>query len=231
LENISIEFLKTVELFSSLTDEELCQIRTKVTLNEFRKNEIILYEEDTNEFMYIIIFGKVKVFQTTEDGKDSILAIHGSGEFFGEISLIDGETTPATVSATENSLIAVISKRDFNSLLFSQEKVLNKFLQILCFRLRVSWKKIQMLNFNSASQRIKMLFLIQVEEYGKKTDEGIILNIKLTHQNIADMTGLTRETITRVLDKWKKDGEITVLKNRFIRLNHAFLQTNFKDVL
>jgi CRP/FNR family transcriptional regulator len=231
LENISIEFLKTVELFSSLTDEELCQIRTKVTLNEFRKNEIILYEEDTNEFMYIIIFGKVKVFQTTEDGKDSILAIHGSGEFFGEISLIDGETTPATVSATENSLIAVISKRDFNSLLFSQEKVLYKFLQILCFRLRVSWKKIQMLNFNSASQRIKMLFLIQVEEYGKKTDEGIILNIKLTHQNIADMTGLTRETITRVLDKWKKDGEITVLKNRFIRLNHAFLQTNFKDVL
>jgi CRP/FNR family transcriptional regulator len=231
LENISIEFLKTVELFSSLTDEELCQIRTKVTLKEFRKNEIILYEEDTNEFMYIIIFGKVKVFQTTEDGKDSILAIHGSGEFFGEISLIDGETTPATVSATENSLIAVISKRDFNSLLFSQEKVLNKFLQLLCFRLRVSWKKIQMLNFNSASQRIKMLFLIQVEEYGKKTDEGIILNIKLTHQNIADMTGLTRETITRVLDKWKKDGEITVLKNRFIRLNHAFLQTNFKDVL
>jgi CRP/FNR family transcriptional regulator len=231
LENISIEFLKTVELFSSLTDEELCQIRTKVTLKEFRKNEIILYEEDTNEFMYIIIFGKVKVFQTTEDGKDSILAIHGSGEFFGEISLIDGETTPATVSATENSLIAVISKRDFNSLLFSQEKVLNKFLQLLCFRLRVSWKKIQMLNFNSASQRIKMLFLIQVEEYGKKTDEGIILNIKLTHQNIADMTGLTRETITRVLDKWKKDGEITVLKNRFIRLNPAFLQTNFKDVL
>jgi CRP/FNR family transcriptional regulator len=62
---------------------------------------------------------------------------------------------------------------------------------------------------------------------GKKTDEGIVLNIKMTHQNIADMTGLTRETVTRIIDKLQTAGEITVLKNKRIRLNKTFLKEEF----
>ncbi len=62
---------------------------------------------------------------------------------------------------------------------------------------------------------------------GKKTDEGIVLNIKMTHQNIADMTGLTRETVTRIIDKLQTAGEITVLKNKHIRLNKTFLKEEF----
>ncbi len=83
------------------------------------------------------------------------------------------------------------------------------------------------MNFKNASQRIKMLLLTLSFDRGEKTAEGITLNIKLTHQNIADMVGLTRETVTRVLDKWRKDGAITILKKRFIHLNSNFLQ---KDV-
>ena len=68
-----------------------------------------------------------------------------------------------------------------------------------------------------------MLFLALSFDRGKKTPEGVILNIKLTHQNIADMIGLTRETVTRVLDKFQKDGEIKI-KNKLIHLNTKFLQ-------
>jgi CRP/FNR family cyclic AMP-dependent transcriptional regulator len=227
-ENIKLEFLRNIQLFSSLTDEELNEISSKITLEEFKKNEIVLYEEDTNEFMYIILFGKVKVVQTTEDGKEIILAIHKSNDFFGEISLIDGKTSPATVLTTENSLIAIISKKDFFLLLSNQEKVLDRLLQILCLRLRESWKRIYILNFKNASERVKMLFLMLSYDNGKKTPEGVILNIKLTHQNIADMTGLSRETVTRVLDKWQKTEDITILKNKFIRLNPKFLQKELK---
>jgi CRP/FNR family transcriptional regulator len=227
-ENIKIEFLRNIQLFSSLRDEELNQICGKVIVEEFKKNEIILYEEDTNDFMYIILLGKVKVVQTTEDGKEIILAIHKPDEIFGEISLIDGKTSPATVLATEDSLIAIISKKEFYSLLFKQGKVLENFLQILCLRLRESWKRIQILNFKNSSDRIKMLFLMLSYDNGKKTPEGIILNIKLTHQNIADMTGLTRETVTRVLDKWQQAGEITIFKNKFILLNSNFLNKDSK---
>jgi CRP/FNR family cyclic AMP-dependent transcriptional regulator len=227
-ENIKLEFLRNIQLFSSLTDNELNEISSKITLEEFKKNEIVLYEEDTNEFMYIILFGKVKVVQTTEDGKEIILAIHKSNDFFGEISLIDGKTSPATVLTTENSLIAIISKKDFFLLLSNQEKVLDRLLQILCLRLRESWKRIYILNFKNASERVKMLFLMLSYDNGKKTPEGVILNIKLTHQNIADMTGLSRETVTRVLDKWQKTEDITILKNKFIRLNPKFLQKDLK---
>lgn len=223
MENVKIDFLKNIELFSGLDEEELNQVSRKVNLKEFKKNEVILYEEDTNEFMYIVIVGKVIAVQTTEDGKEIMLAAHQSGEFFGEMSLIDGRTSPASVMATENSLVAIISKNDFFTLLTDYGKVLEKMLQILCSRLRDSWKRIHMLNFKNASQRIKMLFLTLSFDKGQKTADGVTLNIKLTHQNIGDMIGLTRETVTRVLDKWQRDGEITI-KNKFIRLNTKFLQ-------
>jgi CRP/FNR family transcriptional regulator, cyclic AMP receptor protein len=225
MENVKIDFLKNIELFSGLDEEELNQISGKVILKEVKKNETILYEEDTSEFMYIVLFGKVIAIQTTEDGKEIMLAAHQAGEFFGEMSLIDGRTSPATVLATENSLVAIISKKDFFSLLTGYRKVLERMLEILSSRLRDAWKRIHMLNFKNASQRIKMLFLSLSFDKGKKTSDGVILNIKLTHQNIADMIGLTRETVTRVLDKWQKDGEITI-KNKFIHLNSKFLQKN-----
>jgi len=214
--------LKNIALFSSLTDKELHQIRTHIVLKEFDKNQTILHEEDTSEFMYIIVRGKVKISRTGKDGKEMVLSMHGSGEFFGEMSLIDGKTSPASVFAVEGSLVAIISKHHFYSLLYSQQKVLENLLKILCARLRESWRRIQMLNFNDAAQRIKMLFLMLSEDYGEKTAEGITLQIKLIHQDIADMTGLTRETVTRVLDRWKKHGEIRIYKNKLIHLTHEF---------
>lgn len=223
MEKITIENFKKIELFRSLTDEELRQIGNKIVVKRFDKNEIILYEEDTTEYMYIILEGKVKVIQTTEDGKEIFLSMHQAGEFFGEMSLIDGKTSPATVIATDRSTIAIMSKKDFYSLIRTHRKLLHNLLLILCSRLRESWEKIQLLNLKNASQRIKILLLMLSDKYGAKTDEGVTLNIKLTHQEIADMTGMTRETVTRVIDKLQKDGEINI-KNRFIRLNYKFLQ-------
>jgi CRP/FNR family transcriptional regulator len=225
-----IEPLRKIQLFFSLSDEELGLVSDKLIVKRFRKNEIILQEEDTNEYMYIILDGKVKVVQTTEDGKEILLAIHQSGDSFGEMSLIDGKTSPATVIATENSSVSIVSKKDFYSILETQKKVLNNLLLILCYRYRESWEKIQMLNHKNASHRVKILFLMLSEKYGEKTPEGVTLNIKLTHQEIAEMTGMTRETVTRVIDKWQRDGEINVLKSKFIRMSPNFLTEGLKPV-
>ncbi len=217
-----IECLLKISLFSSLTATELHQIRDKIIIKKFKKNEIILREENTNAFMYIILDGEAKVIQTTDAGKEIILSVHQAGDFFGELSLIDGKTAPATVCATRDSVTAIISKNDFFLLLHNQEKVLENLLRILCSRLRDSIKKIQILNFNNASQRVKMLFLMLSESFGEKGKEGTVLKIKLIHQDIADMTGLTRETVTRVLDKWQRGGEIQIQKNKYILLKPEF---------
>lgn len=219
--------LKKIALFSLVTTDELRNIQEKVIIKNFKKNENILHAEYTSEFMYIILDGEAKVVQTTEKGKEILISIHRTGDFFGELSLIDGKTTPADVYATKNSTTAIISKKDFFSILSSQPKVLDNLLRILCSRIRESLKKIQMMNFNNAAQRIKMLFLMLSEDYGQATPDGTVLNIRLIHQNIADMTGLTRETVTRILDKWQKSGEIRILKNRFILLRPEFESISF----
>lgn len=221
-ETFENESLKKIELFASLTNDELQQVREKIVIKRFRKNEIILHEENTNEYMYIILEGEAKVVQVTGEGKGIIVTMHRTGDFFGELSLIDGKTAPATVKATYDSVTAIISKKDFYTLIHSQKKVLENLLQSLSSRLRESWKRIQLLNFNDAAQRIKMLFIMLAETYGKETPRGMLLSVKLIHQDIADMTGLTRETVTRVLDKLQKAGEIKVLENKFIQLNPEF---------
>lgn len=217
-----VESLKKTALFASLTSEELRRIEGKISLRHFKKNEIILDEEHANEYMYIIIDGAVKVIQTTEDGKEILFTMHGTGDFFGELSLIDGKTAPAAVLATRDSVAALIAKEDFFSLLYSQNKLLRNLLGILCARLRESWKKIEMMNLHNASNRVKMLLLLLAKSIGEGGEEGIVLNMKLIHQDIADMTGLSRETVTRVLDRWKKSGEIRVLRNKCIQLTPEF---------
>ncbi len=216
--------LKKIELFSSLTEKELIDVSNNLAIRKFKKNEIILCEDDTNKSMYIILTGRVKVIQITEDGKEIILAMHNSGDFFFLLSLIDNKTVPATVLAIEDSIIAFLSKEDLFNLLYTHRKALNCLLQILCSRLRASWFDIKMLNFKDASQRIKILLLKLSHDYGVKNDKGLILNIKLTHQEMADMTGMTRETVTRVISKWQKNGEISIFNNKFIQLTPDFLK-------
>ncbi len=214
--------LRDISLFSSLSDRELREIRAHIIMRDFKRNQMILGEEETSEFMYIIIHGKVKISRLGREGRETILSMHGSGEFFGELSLIDGKTAPANVVAIEDSTAAIISKRHFHSLLYTQKKVLENLLMILCQRLREAWLKIEMLNFNDASQRLKMLLNILAETYGERTSRGTVLHVKLIHQDMADMTGLTRETVTRVLDKLRKQGEIETLASKMIRLNPEF---------
>ncbi len=216
------EALRKIELFSSLSAEELRKVREKITIRRFRKNEVILHEKNTSDYMYIILDGEAKVIQVTGEGKGIIVTIHRTGDFFGELSLIDGKTAPATIKASRETSTAIISKKEFYSLIYTQRKVLDNLLKSLSSRLRESWKKIQLLNFNDAAQRIKMLFLMLAETYGKETPKGVLLSIKLIHQDIADMTGLSRETVTRVLDRLQKSGEIKILENKLIRLNSEF---------
>jgi CRP/FNR family transcriptional regulator len=223
----SIELLREMPLFRSLTEDEFAEVGSRTAVREFKRNAVVLHEDDTNEFMYMVLRGRIKVTRSTEDGKEMILALRGAGEFFGEMTLIDGKTTPATVTAIEDSLIALISRTDFTTLILTQEKFLNELLLIFCSRLRDSWKKIEMLNLNNAAQRIRMLLLMLSEESGKKTPEGVTIDVKLTHQNIADMTGLTRETVSRVLEDWMRENTIAIGENRRIRLDPGFYKKDF----
>ena len=219
------EYLKQVELFSSLGTEDLLQVGSKIVVKQFKKNDTILFKGDTNNYIYIIFDGEVKVSQSTEDGKEVILFIHQTGEIFGETSLFDRGNSPALISATTDTLCAIISMKDLYSIMFNYNDILERLIHILSSRLCQSWELIQMLNSNNAPQRVKTLLMMLAKRYGKNAREETILNIRLTHQSIANMTGLTRETVTRVIDVWQRNGDIST-KNKLIQLNPAFMQGN-----
>jgi CRP-like cAMP-binding protein len=210
-----------MQMFFSLTTTELKPLEDKITIRKYKKNQIILYEKDANNYMYLILSGRVKAVLNTSDGKEIIRAIHKKGDSFGELSMIDSKSSSAAVIAMESTTAAIISKTNFFSILYSQKKVLDNLLLMFCDRLRSALDRLELVN-KSAYQRIIALLLQLSNEYGKQATEGYLLNIKLTHQNLADMSGLTRETVTRVLNRLEKDGKICIKKDKTICLNSLF---------
>lgn len=221
-----VDYVRQAQLFADLDDAELKGISERVSLRVFQKGETILYEEDANRYMYSVLHGEVKVFYCTEDGKESIVAFHGAGESFGEVSLIDQLTIPATVAAVEKSIILLIARDDFFNILQDHPKVMNKLLCLLTGRLRSSWNQIRMLHFKDASFRVMLAIRDLCRERGETVPEGVLLKLRLTHQNIADMTGLTRETVTRVFDKMKKSDLLSHGDNRCLVVSHKFFEEN-----
>lgn len=214
--------LKYIPLFSGIEGEDLNQIIKTITLRRIPKDGVVLGWEDTNSSMYIVLNGSVKVTQLTEDGREILLALREAVDFFGEMSLIDGKTASATVSTLEDSIIGIISKNNFHSLIRSNEKVFYNLLQILCSRIRASNDTVQLFNHSRVTQRLKILFKSLAGEYGQETDSGILLKLKLTNQEIADRTGLSRQKVSTAINEWKREQLITAVDDKYIRLSHEF---------
>jgi CRP/FNR family transcriptional regulator len=204
--------LRKMQMFSALSDEEMGDIVGKIVVKYYRKDDVILWEGDTNSYMYLIMSGRVKVVQMTEDGKEIISAIHAVGDSFGELSLLDCKTSPAEVVAIEDTSAAIISREDLFSIIYSQKKVLDNLIQMFCMRLRDSCERVQMVNFKNSEQRLTMLFQKFSASHGEPVTEGTLLNIRLTHQIMASMTGLSRETVTRTIDALRKEKSIQIRK-------------------
>jgi len=206
------ENLRKMQIFSSLDNAEIGEVVDKIVVRNYRKDEVILWEGDTNSYIYLVLSGRVKVVQAAEDGKEIIRAIHAAGDSFGELSLLDCEASPAEFVAIEETSAAIINKENFLTIIRTQEKVLDNLIQMFCKKLRYSWERVQLVNFKNSEQRVNMIFQQLSATHGEPVEEGTLLNIRLTHHTLASMTGLCRETVTRTLDALKKDKCIKVLR-------------------
>ncbi len=213
------EFIRRVPLFATLSDVEFMTLEHVFVVRTYRRNQIVFLEEETGKYMYIILAGKVKVTKATSGGKENLLAIHQTGDFFGEMALLDGKTAPATVSAMEESRIVSIAAHDFNNILMRNEKVVQQIIQVLCTRLRQAWGQLQKLTYGSAEARIGAGLMQLARRHGVQDSRGIIINLRITHQELAEMVGTARETVTRTLAALKKDGIIQLEQRRIVILN------------
>ncbi len=214
--------LKNIPLFSSLSQKKLSDLEQLIPAKLFPKNDVILQEEDTPNYMYVVYSGKVKVEQLSIDGRARILAVRGEGDFFGEMAILDGKTEPANVIAMEDSEIGLISKTIFEKFLINNEDGLRQINAVLCSRLRDAWLMLKVYSFADAEQKVRATLRFLTKHNGIEDKRGIIISQKLTHQDIADYASLSRETVTRILDRFSKEGKVEILKNKNILLKPSF---------
>ena len=206
----SIDLLKGVDLFSALPDSHLEAIARKVFLHKYKKGETILHEEDTEgHSLFIIAKGHVKVFLTGVDGREAILALLHEGEFFGEMSLLDGEPRSASVRALAATEMLVLKREDFFQVIMSQPEVLRTLLVEMSKRLRKANRQASNLALMSVYGRVAATVKRLIEEQGvrirtERGEQAVIIRDRPSHQELADMSGTTRETVSRVLAQFQK---------------------------
>ncbi len=199
-----IWYLKYFDLFSELPDEDLKFLDQISYMMKFPKREYIYFPEDPANTIFLLKEGRVKISLLTEKGRELTLAILDPGEVFGELALVEEGNRQTLAEALEDTLICVIKREDFKKLLKKQPDLALKIIKLIGLRRRAIESKIEYLVFRDVPARLAHLLLSLAEEYGVKTSEGIKLRVRLTHQEIGNLIGATRETTTAALNRLKE---------------------------
>jgi CRP/FNR family transcriptional regulator, cyclic AMP receptor protein len=212
-------------LFNNLSKEELNQLAQIARERRFDRGQVIFYEGDLGGSLYIIVTGSVKIVIMADDGREHILGLLHQGDFFGEVSLIDGEPRSATAIALENVSVVMISRDDFIRLLRENPEMSLKIMVTLCERLRKTDKHVESLAFLSAPGRVAQVLLNLAEVHMPGQEKNITVSHKITRQEFASLAGTSRETLTRVLMDFQDDGLIKLEKNKI----HIYDRLHLKE--
>ncbi len=202
--------LKNIPFFSCLEDNEVTFLEKVALKKSFSKNTVVFSEGDESASFYIIKKGKVKAVAADENGKEITLNIHGPGEYFGEMSLIDGEPRSATIITKTPSEFMVITRNDFKKVLYSNPDITFNMLKGLTRLLRNATHKIENLAFLDVYGRITKV----LKQYAKPKEDELVIEEKLTHQDIANLAGTSREMVSRILKELEIGGYISIEKKQ-----------------
>ncbi|WP_341279442.1 Crp/Fnr family transcriptional regulator [Paenibacillus sp. FSL H8-0537] len=213
-----ITFLRNFPFFEHLNDLELAAIAPLFVTKTFAKGTQLFWEQDEGDELYMIKAGAVQIYRHEED-REVILAIFHEGDYFGEMALIDStKLRSASAKVLEKSKLYVLKREQFFALLKENPGIAIHILGITLERLRKANELITDLTITNARTRISRLLLRLSDKY------GTTIGLKLTHQQIADMTGTVRETVTKVLLEMQNEGYIRIVSKKISILNKEQLQ-------
>ena len=224
---MDIDFLKSVNIFSDLSESELNNIQELCKTRKYPKNSMIILEEEMGDVVFIVMSGTVKITRVNDEGKEVILAMLGSGEVFGEMAILDGESRSANALSQENCEVVTINREDFLNLLKTNNKVSLNLMTEFAIRLRKSDQQIEALSLDDAEHRIGVSILNLAEEMGV-IRQGVVTVENLPYQqDIANMAGTSRETVSRVMKIFEDRGLITKTGHKLSIPDYAFFKRIF----
>ena len=222
--------LKGVDLFSELTEEQLGLLANLVVVQDFNRDETVVLEGDCSmKALYLIASGTVQVYMTGIDGRETILSFLERGDFFGEMSLIDGEPRSASVRTVTDAQLMIIHREPFLTLIRQTPEIAMSLLSEMSKRLRTANKQIGSLSTMSVSGRVAGTLLNLMEERGMRihTDNGQMVTVihnRPTQQQLADMSGTTRETVSRICSMLVKANAIAMTGKDIVIFDETALQ-------
>lgn len=214
-----VKFLKNIPFFTDIDSVTLEKIAKIVGTKYYRRGETIFYEGDPGAALYIVRGGKIKIVKLSEDGREKILAILGESDYFGEMAIIEREPRSATVVAQDDAEVLVLYQQDFQELLRTTPKVMLNIIKTLCLRLRATNQQIEELVFRNVRVRLASSLITLAEKHGIKQKSGIEINLKLTHQDMANIVGASRELVTKILNELEDVNLIKVFTKKILITN------------
>jgi CRP/FNR family cyclic AMP-dependent transcriptional regulator len=205
-----LDTLADVPLFSGLQPADLELIAQRVRQRRYRPGEAIFHRDDPGVALYIIVTGKVKVHNETPDGADVMLAVLSTGDFFGEMSLLDGEERSADVSTLEPTEALVLTRDDLLDCIRQAPQIAVNLLATLAGRLRRTNETIQALSSLDVHGRVAKQLLLLSRQHGVETPEGVQIGIRLTQTDLAGLVGASRESVNKVLGYFRRRGYLTL---------------------
>ncbi|MBL7960683.1 Crp/Fnr family transcriptional regulator [bacterium] len=222
-----IDILKKVPIFSEISSKDLEKIVAVTHHRKYRKDNMILIEEEAGQTMFILMSGQVKISRISEDGREVILAVMGAGEFFGELSLLDGQSRSANVTVIKDAEMLLINRDDFLNLLNEFPRIAIQLLRELASRMRKSDSQIKSLSLKNATGKVTGTIHRLAEDIGVRADNRVHIENLPTQQDLANMAGTSRETISRVLQKLANDKYITRDGSKLIITDYERFKKDF----
>jgi len=210
--------LHKVPLFNCLDEPEFEKLSQLTVAQTYPKGSMIIVAEDVGDTLFIIRKGQIKISVFHEDGREVIFSLLGPGKVFGELSLLDGKPRSANAVALKESEVITLRRSDFLQLIYENPQVAVLLLAELASRLRRTDEKIEGLALLDVTSRISKTLLQLAEDQGVESAEGVLIENRPTHQQLANMSGTTRETVSRVISRLETQGYLTCQGRRILVL-------------
>lgn len=203
-----VQILRKCPVLVDAPPDMLAKLATTAQTQSYRARQVVYLPGDRAASVHFIASGRVKVSKVTRDGKELTLAYRTGGDFFGETCLLDGGPREEMVEAMENTLSVELDRPGFDELLANNAPVAYPFARALIDRWRGLQTKVEQLVFKDVSSKLAELLLRLGSEHGIEHRRGLVLGLKITHQEMANLIGSTRETVSLTLSQFKRKGYI-----------------------
>ncbi len=216
--------LQSVPFFTELQQDEANELARHLVIRRFNQGQVIFHHGDPGGLLYIISRGKVKISHSTPEGQEALLAILGSGDFFGELALLDNSPRSATAESLETTETLTLHREDFRRYISSNPDFAMHVLQTMAKHIRRLNSQLSDIFFLDLPGRLARTLLRLVDEHGKDVDGGTIIDLTLTQTDLAEMIGATRVSINKTLGRFRRLGWVTTKGRRFMILDRAALE-------